>query len=43
MACFEKVHGAFKDTLTELIKQMFERFANIRVVIACVSPVTLPR
>ncbi|KAI1791422.1 P-loop containing nucleoside triphosphate hydrolase protein [Ganoderma leucocontextum] len=32
--CFESVHKAFKNTLTELIKQMFERFANLRAVIA---------
>ncbi|KAM5536973.1 hypothetical protein V8D89_009302 [Ganoderma adspersum] len=34
MACFQMVHEAFKDTLAELMKQMFERFANLRAVVA---------
>ncbi|PIL25642.1 transporter [Ganoderma sinense ZZ0214-1] len=33
-ACFQKIHEAFKDTLMEAMKQMFERFANLKAVVA---------
>ena len=34
MACFERVQETFKDVLTDVIKEQFIRFGNLKAVIA---------
>ena len=34
MACFERVQEAFKNVLTDVIKEQFIRFGNLKAVIA---------
>ena len=34
MLCFDRVYASFKDALMEVIKERFDRFGNLRAVIA---------